>query len=158
MSFRNRRRNVAIVSFGPLARRQRFVEDREGAIDVACPGFGSGERDLHETVVAHNILFAQKRDPPPRNLEPAAGCLARADHPPFEENAPRMKQLQLVLSRCSRKVDSVRRCTREVAAHEFEHGGVQSPECSRPDMLKARESRLGAVDDRNRASDVAQRP
>ena len=31
---------------GPLGRRQRFVEDGEGAVDVACAGFGFGKRNL----------------------------------------------------------------------------------------------------------------
>ena len=31
---------------GAVARRQRFVEDRDGAVGIARPGFGLGQRDL----------------------------------------------------------------------------------------------------------------
>ena len=31
---------------GAVARRQRFVEDRDGAVGIAGPGLGLGQRDL----------------------------------------------------------------------------------------------------------------
>ena len=37
---------VEFAISGPLARRKRFVEDGEGAIDVAGPGLGLGKRNF----------------------------------------------------------------------------------------------------------------
>jgi hypothetical protein len=34
----------------PIGRRQRFIEDRNGANAIARPGFGVGQRDLVEPV------------------------------------------------------------------------------------------------------------
>ena len=43
-----------------VAGRQRFVEDGDGAVGIARPGFGLGQRDLQETVENQNVLFAQQ--------------------------------------------------------------------------------------------------
>ena len=57
---------------GPLGRRQRFVEDRDGAIDVAGAGFGFGKRNLDEPVEEQDVLLAQKFDAATHVLEPVA--------------------------------------------------------------------------------------
>jgi hypothetical protein len=43
---------------GPFARRQRLVEDREGAVDVANVGFGFGKRNLQQSIKQQNVLLA----------------------------------------------------------------------------------------------------
>jgi hypothetical protein len=42
---------------GPFGRRQRFVEDREGAVDISCTVFGLGQSNLQQPVEEH-VLFA----------------------------------------------------------------------------------------------------
>jgi hypothetical protein len=41
-----------------LACRQGFVEDREGAVDIASAGFRRGKSNLDKPVEVQNILFA----------------------------------------------------------------------------------------------------
>ena len=42
----------------PLARRKRFVEDGEGAVDVAGPGFSLGKSNFGEPLEDPDFLFA----------------------------------------------------------------------------------------------------
>ena len=63
-----------------------------------------------------------------------------------------------MLTRESGKFDGTRRCTREVAAHQLEHGGMEHHECACADVGEARDPRLGVANERNRAPDVAQGP
>ena len=42
----------------PFARRQRFVEDRKGAVDTTGADFSLSERNLDEFIKQQNLLFA----------------------------------------------------------------------------------------------------
>lgn len=44
----------------PFARRQRLIEDRDRTVDVACVGFGFGNRNLDKPVEVQNVLLAQE--------------------------------------------------------------------------------------------------
>jgi hypothetical protein len=74
---------------GPVARRQRFVEDRKRAFDIAGASFGFGQRDLDEAVVEQNILFAQKIDAAAHVREPVAGRAAFKPRQALEEDPKR---------------------------------------------------------------------
>ena len=50
---------VECAMASPFGCRQRFVEDRDGAVDVACTGFGFGERNLQQSIQQQDVLFAQ---------------------------------------------------------------------------------------------------
>ena len=65
---------------------------------------------------------------------------------------------QVVLAREAGEFEGVRRGARAVAAHQFEQGRVHSSSCERADMGEVRDPRLHAVDERNRAIDLAERP
>jgi hypothetical protein len=49
---------VELAIPGPLARRKRFVEDGEGAIDVAGPGLSLGKSSFGEPLESPDFLFA----------------------------------------------------------------------------------------------------
>ena len=59
-----------------VAPRQRFVEDGDGAIGIARPGFGLGQPDLQKPVEHQNVLFAQalRRGACPRVRRRARRC------------------------------------------------------------------------------------
>ena len=63
-----------------------------------------------------------------------------------------------MLAREADEFEGVRRDARVVATHQFEHGRVHSSRRERADMGEARDPRLHAVDERNRAIDFAERP
>ena len=54
--------------------------------------------------------------------------------------------------------EGVRRDARDVASHQFEQGRVHFPVRVRANMRDARDPQMGAVNERNRARNVAQRP
>jgi hypothetical protein len=139
-------------------RRQRFVEDGDGAIGIARPRFDLGQRDLQEPVEQQNVLFAQQFDAAAHVLEPATERAARSGHPTLEKHAVRAKQGQVMLAREAGEFEGVRRGARCVATHQFEQSRLQSSNRERDDMGEVHDPRLHAVDKRNRAIDFAERP
>ena len=63
-----------------------------------------------------------------------------------------------MLAREPDELEGVRRGARGVATHQFEQGRVHSSKRERADMGEVRHPRLHAVDERNRAIDLAERP
>ena len=63
-----------------------------------------------------------------------------------------------MLAREAGEFEGVRRGARVVATHQFEQGRVHSSKRERADMGEVRDPRLHAVDERNRAIDLAERP
>ena len=63
-----------------------------------------------------------------------------------------------MLTREAGELECVRRGARVVATHQFEQGRVHSSKRERADVGDARHPRLHAVDKRNRAIDLAERP
>ena len=92
---------------------------------------------------------------PSSPLPTRAACSGR---PTLEKHAERAKHGQIVLAREAGEFEGVRRGARPVAAHQFEHGRVHSSRRERADMGEVRDPRLHAVDERNRAIDLAERP
>jgi hypothetical protein len=82
-----------------LGRRQRFVEDREGAVDIARAGFGLGESDLSESVEDQNVLFAQKFDAAAHVVEPAVKRAGFSSRSALKEDPGRSPQRQAMLAR-----------------------------------------------------------
>ena len=103
-----------------VARRQRFVEDGDGAARIARLGFSLGQRDLQEPVEQQNVLFAQQLGAAAHVLEPVAERAARSGRPTLEKHADRAPHGQLMLAREAGEFESVRRGARAVAAHQFE--------------------------------------
>ena len=83
---------------GAVRCRQRFVEDRKGAVGIACPLFRLSQRDLQEPVKQQNVLFVQQRDAVAHRLEPAVDRAARSVRPPCEKHAERAKHGQIALT------------------------------------------------------------
>ena len=63
-----------------------------------------------------------------------------------------------MLAREPGEFEGVRRGASVVATHQFEQGRVHSSKRERADMGEVRDPRLHAVDERNRAIDLAERP
>jgi hypothetical protein len=76
----------------------------------------------------------------------------------LEKHGERAKHGQVILAREPSELDSVPLDTRAVAAHQFEHRRVVSPECERAHMCDAREPFVSTLDMGDRAIDVAERP
>ena len=73
-----------------FGRRQRFVEDREGAVEIARRGFGLSQRNLQQPVEQQNVLFAQagrRRGACPRARGEGAALSGR---PTLEKHAKRV--------------------------------------------------------------------
>jgi hypothetical protein len=102
---------------GAFAYRQRLVEDRDSAVDVACPGFGLGERALDESVEGQDVLLAHKFDAATHDLEAAAELAALGRRQAIEKNSPRSPLRQFVLAGEYCEFGPVRRGAGEVAAH-----------------------------------------
>ena len=126
---------------GAVGRRQRFVEDRKGAVGIARPGFGLGQRDLQEPVEKQNVLFAQQLDAAAHVLEPARRARrSAAVAQPCEKHPERAPHGQIVLTREPGEFEGVRRGARMVATHQFEQGRVHSSKRERADMREVRRS------------------
>ena len=134
-----------------LARRQRLIEDGEGAVDLAGAGFGFGQGNLDEPVEALGVPIAQKFGAVAHFIKPAAGRAAPSARQPLEKNPIRPPMRQIMFSHEPRQFEGVGRNAREIAAHQFEQGRVLLPVCARGDMGEARAPRLGVADERNRA-------
>ncbi len=105
-----------------IARRHRFVEDRNGAVGIARPRFGPGQRDLQEPVENQNILLPELLDASAHVLEPAADRAARSGRPTLQKHSERAPHDQIVLAREADEFDGVWRAARAVATHQFEQG------------------------------------
>ena len=147
---------------GPVTRRQRFVEDRKGAFDIAGASFGLGQCDLDvaRRRVGNVLLVEGLLDAAAHVREPVAGRAAFNPRPALEEDPKRSPKWQFVLARKPGEFDGVRRGARLVAAHQFEHHRVKSlrRDHSIADMREARGPRLSASDEGGRTIDLAQRP
>ena len=73
---------------GPLGRRQRFVDGRDGALWIAGPRLCLGQPDFQQPVENQNVLVAQKVVAAPNLLEPAWPA-AFGPHQALEKNSPR---------------------------------------------------------------------
>ncbi len=143
---------------GAFGRRQRFVENGEGAIGSARPRLGLGQGDLQEPVEHRNVLIAQELGAAAHLLESAARRAALSPRQALEKDPVHPPEGQIMLTREPGEFDSVRRGPREVAAQEFEHGRVRLRVCVRADVRNACDPRLGVANDGGRTSDLAQRP
>jgi hypothetical protein len=92
---------------GPLARCQRFVETRDGAVGIACPGFGSGEGNLEESVEGQDVLLAQKFDPATHVRERLARPPAFSRRHAHENEPEGLPHRQIMLTRDSREFGGV---------------------------------------------------
>jgi hypothetical protein len=90
------------AAFGPPGRGQRFVEDRDSAVDVACTGFGLGKGNLLEFVEGQDVLLAHKFDAATHGLEPAAERAALGRRQALEKDPIRRGRF-LVCYRCQRR-------------------------------------------------------
>ena len=82
-----------------IGRRQRFVEDRDGAVGIARPRFGLGQRDLQEPVEKQEVLLAQALDAAAHVAEPLAKRAAFSRRPTLEKRPERSPQRQIMLTR-----------------------------------------------------------
>ena len=127
-------------------------------LGIARPVFSLGQRDLQEPVEKQDVLLAQQLDAAAHVLEPAADSAGCSGRPTLEKHAERAKHGQVMLTREPGYLKGVRRGARVVAAHQFEHRRVHSSSCERVDMGEVRHPRLHAINERNRAIDLAERP
>ena len=82
----------------PLARQQRFVEDGDGAFDIAGKGFGFSESDLNKPIEDQWVLFAQEFDAATHGVAPAAGWAAFGVRQPLKKDPERSPNRQIVLA------------------------------------------------------------
>ena len=123
---------------GAVGRRQRFVEDRDGAAGIARPGFGLGQRNLQQPVEQQDVLLAQLIDAAAHVREPALERAARSGRPTLKKRAERAKHGQLMLTRESGEFEGLRRGARVVSAHQFEQGRMHSCKGASADMGEIR--------------------
>jgi hypothetical protein len=76
---------------GAVARRQRFIEDCNGAVWIARPGLRLGQRNLEQSVELEDVLFAQEIDAATHVLEPATWRAVRSGRPTLEKRGKRSK-------------------------------------------------------------------
>ncbi len=107
-----------------IGRRQRFIEDRNGAIAIARPRFGVGQRDLVEPVEIQEALLAQALDAAAHVAEPLAKRAKFSRRQAFEKRPVRSPQRQIMLTRETGGLRTVLRGARPVASHQFEHRRV----------------------------------
>ena len=107
-----------------VARRQRFVEDGDGAVGIARPRFGLRQHDLQQPVEHQNVLFAQEFYAAAHVLESVGGRAGVRRRPTLEKHPERAPQVQVVLPCEADEFECVLRGARVVAAHQFEHGRV----------------------------------
>ena len=78
--------------------RQRFVEERKGAVEIARAGLGFGKRDLEEPVEIQEVLLPQ--DLAPRRMSRAPRQRAAfSRRQAFEKDPERSPQRQIMLAR-----------------------------------------------------------
>ena len=83
---------------GPLARRQRLVEDGHCAVDVARPGLGLGEDNFEESVEEQDVLFSSKFHATAHGLEPTAGFAALSARHGVKKDLIGLPHRQIVLA------------------------------------------------------------
>ena len=115
-------------------RRQRFIEDGDGAAWIAGPGLGLGQRNFQEPVEYEHVLRAQVFDAAAHVLDPSVGRSTLSRRPTLEKRPKRAVHGQLMLTGESGEFDRVLRGARMVGAHQFEHGRVHSSHRERADV------------------------
>src|SRR3984957_4232345 len=84
---------------GAVARRQRFVEDHNGAARIARCSFSLGQRNLQESIVQQNVLFAQEVDTATHVFETPVTRPARSGRPTLEKYGECSIEGQVMLTR-----------------------------------------------------------
>ena len=103
-----------------IARRQRLVEDGDGAARIARLIFRLGQRNLQEPVEQQNVLFAQQLGASAHVLEPVPDRAPRGGRPTLEKHAERAPHRQHMFAREAGEFEDVRCGARQIAAHQFE--------------------------------------
>ena len=111
-----------------------------------APGFGLGERNLDESIVQQNVLFAQEIDAATHVFEAAARRAARSGRPTLEKYGECSIEGQVMLTREPCEFESVLRAAHAVTTHQFEHRRMLSPKRERADMRDGGEPRMSAFD------------
>ncbi len=139
---------------GALGRRQRLVEGRDGAVEIARAGFALGHRNFEEPVEKQDVLLAKGFDAAAHALESRGGRAGFGGRPAFEKHPERAEQGQIVLADDASEFGDARPGARAVAAHQCEQGGVHRAEGERAGAaLNVRPRALTRLDvDRGRAS------
>jgi hypothetical protein len=107
-----------------IRRRQRFVEGGHGAVGIARPRFGVGQRDLQEPVEIQEVLVAQALGTVAHVAEPLAKRAEFSRRQAFEKRPVRSPQRQIMLTRETGGLRTVLRGARPVASHQFEYRRV----------------------------------
>ena len=141
-----------------ISHRQRFIEDRYGAIAIARPRFDIRHRDREQRVEIQEALLAQAFDAAAHLGEPLAKRTKFSRRQAFEKLPIRSPHRQIVLTRETGRHGTVLRGARPVASHQLEQGRVYFRIRMRADMRHACKPLLRAVNERYRAPDVSQRP
>src|SRR4029077_3077334 len=97
-----------------------------------------GEQNFEETVVEHDILFAQRFGPAAHVLEPTAKRATFSLSQILEKNTTQSPEGQVMLIRQSGEFDAVPHGAHEVTAHQFEPGRQRFLVCVITDMRNAR--------------------
>ena len=79
-------------------RRQRFIEDGDGAAWIAGPGLGLGQRNFQEPVEYEHVLRAQVFDAAAHVLDPSVGRSTLSRRPTLEKHPKRAVHGQLMLT------------------------------------------------------------
>ena len=132
----------------PFARRQRLIEDRDRTVDVACVGFGFGNRNLDKPVEVQNVLLAQESAPRRMSASPPMSSPLSAFATP-SRTIPSARHIGRSCSRVSRASSTAFRAAREVAAHQFNQGHNAMSRSARADVRVARDPRLSVENDRS---------
>jgi hypothetical protein len=135
----------------PFRRRQRFVEDGEGAGDIACTGFGFGKGNFDGSVEGQDVLFAQKFGAAAHVVQPLAKRPAFSRRHAFEEESELSQHRQIMLAREPGEFDGVRRGARVLAAQQFEYRGLPFGVGEGADMRNACGPRLSVTEEGKRA-------
>ena len=138
--------------------RQRFVEDGDGAIGIARPRLGLGQRDLEQPIEKEKVLFAQEIDAATHVLEPAARRAVRSGRPTLEERGERAKLGQVMLARQPGEFGGLLRDPHTVAAHQVEQRRMVPSKRQRAAIRDGGETRPSVFGQGHGALDVAERP
>jgi hypothetical protein len=103
---------------GPIARHERFVEQGDGAVDIARAGFRVGKDSLEEPIEDHDALLAQKVDAPAHLMEHADRRVSFSRSRSVQEDPKRPPGRQIVLARKSAGFNGIQCSARGVAARQ----------------------------------------
>jgi hypothetical protein len=81
----------------PVGRRQRFAQDRNGAVDIPRTRFGFGKSNLNEPVEDPDVVLAQKLDAAVHVLKTVARPAALSTHQALEKDLERSHEGQIML-------------------------------------------------------------